>query len=565
MRIVAVTSLCCSLTSGVFAQGTLENPFRLESDGKRIDVTTGHAAPYLIDFDGDGVRDLLVGEFGDGSMEFQGTSYSRGRLRLYRNIGSESDPQYDGFEWFMAGGEIAQVPITCCVSFCPEPVDWDADGDMDMLTGSYPGELYLYRNNGAGEYAAGEMLRDSDGGLVNVGHSSNVRTHDWEGDGDLDLIIAISGAIHVVRNVGTREAPIFEAASERLAYRGNPIRLRGRLGVELADWDGDGRTDMLIGHESAGVQVLYDTVDEGEPRFDEKEVLIRIDQGNPLGGRLKMHVVDYNGDDLDDLLVGDVNWGRSAQARPAPRDPSRVTLEQLVVDRDLLLDRDEVRKVQAQIMALLDARADADEAPPEEDDTRDAPDDEREPDASDSEESGTHGYVWVYLRKDETALRPRDAFESYPAAGEAHLRTRLGAESATIQPGEPFRLGMLFEVKPGWFTYSGLRNSAPIPTTLDVNLPDRFTLTGTHWPEPIWKQSATGRVGTYPVDFVVTLTVRPPAVLNASRYDIRVNSNWQVCQNVVCTLGESYNRITLRPGAPAPTPIANLLAPALPE
>jgi hypothetical protein len=74
-----------------------EKPFRLEADGKPIDVDVGHAAPYLHDFDGDGVRDLLVGQFGEG------------RLRIYKNVGSDKAPKLGTHEWFMAGGEIAEV------------------------------------------------------------------------------------------------------------------------------------------------------------------------------------------------------------------------------------------------------------------------------------------------------------------------------------------------------------------------------------------------------------------------------------------------------------------------
>jgi hypothetical protein len=41
---------------------------RIVAGGAAIDVTTGHAAPYVRDFDGDGTKDLLVGEFGDGEF-----------------------------------------------------------------------------------------------------------------------------------------------------------------------------------------------------------------------------------------------------------------------------------------------------------------------------------------------------------------------------------------------------------------------------------------------------------------------------------------------------------------
>ena len=99
-------------------------PVRVLADGEPIDVTTGHAAPYVLDFDGDGVRDLLVGEFGDGEFPpellpanlkdgwKQPGAFANGRLRIYRNVGSDTAPRFAGFEYLQAGGGIATVPIT---------------------------------------------------------------------------------------------------------------------------------------------------------------------------------------------------------------------------------------------------------------------------------------------------------------------------------------------------------------------------------------------------------------------------------------------------------------------
>ncbi len=75
----------------------LEKPFRVEADGKAIDVEIGHAHPFVYDFDGDGTRDLLVGQFGQG------------RLRIYPNTGTNSAPKFGAFTWFEAGGAIASV------------------------------------------------------------------------------------------------------------------------------------------------------------------------------------------------------------------------------------------------------------------------------------------------------------------------------------------------------------------------------------------------------------------------------------------------------------------------
>jgi hypothetical protein len=71
---------------------------KLEAVGKAIDVEVGHAAPAYVDFDGDGLKDLLVGQFGSG------------KLRIYKNVGSSSQPKFEEFEFLQAGGQDATVP-----------------------------------------------------------------------------------------------------------------------------------------------------------------------------------------------------------------------------------------------------------------------------------------------------------------------------------------------------------------------------------------------------------------------------------------------------------------------
>ena len=68
--------LCILLAAEMIAADIFEKPFRVLADGKPISVTTQHAAPHLRDMDGDGVRDLLVGEF--GSERFTGEVSEKG-------------------------------------------------------------------------------------------------------------------------------------------------------------------------------------------------------------------------------------------------------------------------------------------------------------------------------------------------------------------------------------------------------------------------------------------------------------------------------------------------------
>ena len=92
---LAATAAVASTATGTDG---LSRPFRVEADGKPIDVDIGHAAPLVADFDGDGHFDLLVGQFGDG------------KLRIYRNLGDNKNPKFGGFAYFKAGGSEGKVP-----------------------------------------------------------------------------------------------------------------------------------------------------------------------------------------------------------------------------------------------------------------------------------------------------------------------------------------------------------------------------------------------------------------------------------------------------------------------
>ncbi|MCA9194006.1 MAG: FG-GAP repeat protein [Planctomycetales bacterium] len=75
--------LVFALTELVTAQSSLQGLIAIEVNGNALDVErNGHAAPAVLDVDGDGLRDLLVGEA------------FHGQLRVYGNIGTNNSPDF---------------------------------------------------------------------------------------------------------------------------------------------------------------------------------------------------------------------------------------------------------------------------------------------------------------------------------------------------------------------------------------------------------------------------------------------------------------------------------------
>jgi hypothetical protein len=75
-------------------------PVRLAAADGIIDSGSswGHCGPWVADVDGDGLRDLVVGDFS-------------GLFRFYRNVGTHQQPRYAEAVNLKAGGVDAKVPI----------------------------------------------------------------------------------------------------------------------------------------------------------------------------------------------------------------------------------------------------------------------------------------------------------------------------------------------------------------------------------------------------------------------------------------------------------------------
>ena len=198
------------------------------------------------------------------------------------------------------------------MGFGPQVVDLDQDGTNDILSGSWPGALYMFKGSkgedGTGTYATPVTLKDKDGKEINTGNASALFATDWDRDGDIDLVIgSIDGWVWYIANEsGTRELKFGTAV--KVAADGKEIR-EHHSGPTIADWDGNGTLDLIVGQGDGRVVWYSNSARAGAPKLAAAKELVPANPGHPdgsrCGNRVKPHVCDWNGDGKLDLLLGD--------------------------------------------------------------------------------------------------------------------------------------------------------------------------------------------------------------------------------------------------------------------
>jgi hypothetical protein len=202
-------------------------------------------------------------------------------------------------------------------------VDLDGDGRTDVLSGSWPGEIYFFRRTRDGKFAAGETLKDERGKPINVGSASAAFAVDWDGNRTIDLIIGnVLGEVHFLPNRGKGKELAF-GTPRRLEAAGQPIKVNGDAAPVAADWDGDGQLDLIVGCEDGSVVWYRNHGRATEPLLQAAKTLVGQSpvgwkgddtrQPGEWGLRVKPCVFDWDGDGRLDLLLGDRCGGFNAK------------------------------------------------------------------------------------------------------------------------------------------------------------------------------------------------------------------------------------------------------------
>ena len=306
-------------------EGDLKQPsfrqgeYLLDAAGGVLDV--GYmATPKVVDWDGDGAKDLLLGVEHPSSVVW------------YRNQGTNAKRKlvYQGF--LQVEGADLNVPHQPCPEarhykkdYSPsvEVVDWDGDGDLDLLLGGYiTGRIWFYENV-RNQFAGRPLLRfrgplRADGKVIDTTWGARPSAADLDQDGDLDLLSGSFGQdlgggdvtkefLLYWENVGTRRKP--KLVSRPVVYEGEkPEDILGQ--PRPLDWNHDGLTDLVV--STMRKVYLVENVGRSDlPKW--KPRVLKASWG--LAPLSASQLLDWDGDGHLDLIRSPLDAKGSPQVR----------------------------------------------------------------------------------------------------------------------------------------------------------------------------------------------------------------------------------------------------------
>ncbi len=217
-----------------------------------------------------------------------------------------------------------------------EIVDWDNDGLLDFLLGDSPGYLQWYRNIGTKTQPIFKeaVLLEVDGKVFVQKYCPAFCSVDWDDDGDLDLIYGKEplGKVFYLENTGTRSEPYLESRGQ-LKCDGKPLRTPGKPfpdqrdpsdgwgGREymstpsVVDWDGDGDKDLMLGSYTGGQVYFCENIrnEKGAPELTWRGFLKDSD-GNIIDSDFAAspEFADLDSDGDLDMILGGADWTENA-------------------------------------------------------------------------------------------------------------------------------------------------------------------------------------------------------------------------------------------------------------
>ncbi|GLB52961.1 hypothetical protein NBRC110019_20010 [Neptunitalea chrysea] len=338
--LIASTSLQAQNTNTPdFGVGT-----HFHHNGSEVYFSGGFAAPAMADIDGDGDLDMIVGMRTEySSLDSSTYDYiMEPKFKVYSDFDSATDSFQNSFELNTNGFSIANYdnPYSYATTAF---VDFDEDGDVDLITGNYNETLSLLKNDGNGNFSFDSYVQ-ANGSDISAGNFMHANFADIDGDGDMDMLVGerhsygggYESQIHVYENTAGAGNPIaFSNAGQILRSGDTNVLGTGIIGFHmpvpyLVDYDGDTDLDLFVGLNTGDLYYFENEGGTNAHSFDSgNNVTIDYAYNYTYNTRSCPLVVDIDEDGDLDLISGFIdNSGTSGELYLFESDSSTMAINQ---------------------------------------------------------------------------------------------------------------------------------------------------------------------------------------------------------------------------------------------
>ena len=260
------------------------------------------ALPTFYDYNNDGLKDLVIGNYGYHSPNNNPIS----SLALLENTGTDSLPKFTliSRDWLSLSSinlnTILNIPA---LNLTPTFGDLNGDNYSELILGDADGKLHLFNNNGSGSF----QLSIQNYQNIDVGQFAQPQLIDVNRDGKTDLIIGEQdGTINYLPNSGTISNAIFDTIIKNWGSIDVDSNLISTGFSSPKLYDSSGVYQLFIGSFSGKIYQYGNIENNLDGQFTE---INSIASNIWDGGRSSVALADINFDNKFDMIVGNIAGG----------------------------------------------------------------------------------------------------------------------------------------------------------------------------------------------------------------------------------------------------------------